>query len=62
MVLPKIQLQPKQKGKSKMKLSNNAYHDQIEKDLVDYIMGLWHQHRINKYVTDTKYTWEKKDV
>ena len=45
-----------------MKLSNNAYHDQLEKDLIDYIMGLWHQYRINKYVTDTKYTWEKKDV
>ena len=47
MVLPKIQLQ-QTKGKSKMKLSNNAYHDQIEKDLVDYILKLWHDYKTNK--------------
>jgi len=41
------------------KLSKNAYHDQIEIDLVEYIMGLWHQQRINKYLNDTKYTWKK---
>ena len=31
-----------------MKLSNNAYHDQLEKDLVDYIMKLWHDYKTNK--------------
>jgi hypothetical protein len=24
--------------------------DQIERDVVDYIMGLWHQRRIQKYI------------
>jgi hypothetical protein len=24
--------------------------DQIERDLVNYIMGLWHQRRIQKYI------------
>ncbi len=24
--------------------------DQIERDVVDYIMGLWHQRRIQKYL------------
>ena len=41
------------------KLSKNAYQDEIEKDLVEYIMGLWHQKRINQYVNDTKYTWKE---
>lgn len=31
-------------------ISENAYHDEIERDLVLYIMGLWHQHRIQKYI------------
>lgn len=31
-----------------MKLSNNAYHDQIEKELVDYILKLWNDYKTNK--------------
>lgn len=31
-------------------ISENAYHDEIERDLVLYIMGLWHQRRIQKYI------------
>ena len=31
-------------------IGENAYHDEIERDLVAYIMGLWHQHRIQKYI------------
>ena len=31
-----------------MKLSNNAYHDQIEQELIDYIMKLWHDYQTNK--------------
>lgn len=38
----------KQIGKTKMKLSNNAYHDQIEQELIDYIMKLWHDYKTNK--------------
>ena len=30
------------------KLSKNAYHDQIEIDLVDYIVNLWKEYNTKK--------------
>jgi len=31
-------------------ISENAYHDEIERDLVAYLVGILHQRRIQKYL------------
>jgi len=31
-------------------ISENAYHDEIERDLVAYLIGILHQRRIQKYL------------
>jgi len=31
-------------------IGENAYHDEIERDLVAYLIGILHQRRIQKYL------------
>lgn len=31
-------------------IGENAYHDEIERDLVAYLVGILHQRRIQKYI------------